>query len=188
MVIEKYFIAIVLPEPLQQEVMAFKEYVKDNFNSKGALRSPAHITLHMPFEWKSEKEEFLIKTLSEFKFNEEFKLELKNFSCFEPRVVYVDVVKNDTLNQLQKELVKHVKLNLGLMNEAENMRGFHPHATIAFRDLNKAKFTGAWEHFKTQTYSANFSTKSFHLLKHSQGIWNIYKEFGFLPQSHKGAK
>ena len=180
MEVNKYFLALVLPEPLQAEVMAFKEYVKDNFNSKGALRSPAHITLHMPFEWKSGKEEFLIEKLSEFKFSEPFSVELRNFSCFEPRVIYVDVASNETLAQLQKELVKHVKQNLGLMNEAQNMRGFHPHATIAFRDLKKADFNRAWEHFKGQSYSGAFTAGSIHLLKHSRGKWEVCREFDFL--------
>ncbi|HXB40835.1 MAG TPA: RNA 2',3'-cyclic phosphodiesterase [Bacteroidia bacterium] len=177
--IDKYFLAIVLPEPLQQEVMVLKEYVKEHFNSKAALRSPAHITLHMPFEWKSEKEETLIETLQKFKFKETFQIELKNFSCFEPRVVYVDVIKNETLNQLQKELVKHVRLNLNLLNEAQNMRGFHPHATIAFRDLNKNRFNQAWEHFKHQTYNGAFTAGNLHLLKHSPGKWEVYREFPF---------
>jgi 2'-5' RNA ligase len=177
MSIEKYFLAIVLPEPLQQEVMVFKEYVKEHFNSKAALRSPAHITLHMPFEWKAGKEELLIETLQQFKYKDAFKVELKDFSCFEPRVVYVDVIKNEALNRLQKELVKHVKQNLNLLNEAQNLRGFHPHATIAFRDLNKAKFNETWKHFKSQIYSGVFTANSFHLLKHSPGKWEVYKEF-----------
>lgn len=176
----KYFIALVIPEPFQSQVMAFKEYVREHFNSKGALRSPAHITLHMPFEWKEEKEEMLIETLQQFKFKPAFQVELKNFACFEPRVVYVDVAKNETLNLLQRDLVKHVKTNLGLMNEAENMRGFHPHATIAFRDLNKAKFQLAWSHFKSQTYNGNFPADRFHLLKHVNEKWEVYKEFGLV--------
>lgn len=179
MEVSKYFLAIVLPDPSQNQVMAMKEYVRDHFNSKAALRSPAHITLHMPFDWKTSKEELLLTTLANFKFSGEINIELKDFNCFEPRVVYVDVVKNETLAQLQKELVQHVKQNLGLMNEAGNMRGFHAHATIAFRDLNKAKFKEAWAHFKDQKYHASFKTTSFQLLKHSPGKWEVYRTFSF---------
>jgi len=177
MSVDKYFLAIVIPEPFQSQLMTFKEYVKENYNSKGALRSPAHITLHMPFEWKTEKEGGLIETLGKFSFNEGISIHLKDFSCFEPRVVFADVIKTEPLNLMQKALVKHVKQNLGLMNEAENMRGFHPHVTIAFRDLKKPQFYQALEHFKSQTYSASFEVKSFHLLKHSPGKWEVYHEF-----------
>lgn len=176
----KYFLAIVLPPPAQNEIMAFKEYVREHFQSKAALRSPAHITLHMPFEWKLKREEELIRTLHNFTFPEKVSIELRNFNCFEPRVVYVDVNANAALADLQQKLVQHVKQNLCLMNEAGNKRGFHPHVTIAFRDLGKTKFREAWAHFKTQAYQAGFSTSCFHLLKHAPGSWHVYKEFNFV--------
>lgn len=177
--INKYFLALVLPEPLQNQVMSLKHYVKDHFESKAALRSPAHITLHMPFEWRPKKEELLLKTLQDFKFEQPIRVELNNFNCFEPRVVYVDVAPSQPLCDLQKRLVMHVKQNLGLMNEAENSRGFHPHVTIAFRDLNKEKFRQAWSHFKTQKFVGHFTTSKFQLLKHSPGKWEVFEDFVF---------
>jgi len=180
MSIGKYFLAIVLPDPYQNQVMALKEYVREHFESKAALRSPAHITLHMPFEWKDSKEDILLQTLQDFKFARPVQVELRDFNCFEPRVVYVDIMANDLLAQLQKELVLHVKQNLGLMNEAANQRGFHPHVTIAFRDLNKEDFRRAWEHFKDEKYHAKFTSLEFHLLKHSPGKWEVFKEFNFV--------
>jgi 2'-5' RNA ligase len=33
------------------------------------------------------------------------------------------------------------------------MRGFHPHITIAFRDLKKAVFYKAWEEYKSKLFS-----------------------------------
>lgn len=179
MSIGKYFIAIVLPEPFQAEIMGLKQYVSENFNSKGALRSPAHITLHMPFEWKEEKENILIEKLQGFTFDESISVRLKNFSAFEPRVVFVDVVPDPLLGELYKSLVTHIKQNLNLFNEANNARGFHPHATIAFRDLKKPMFYKAWEHFKNREYSGSFTTRTFHLLKHSPGKWEVYREFTF---------
>lgn len=173
----KYFLAIVVPPPFQEELMEFKQYISNNFASKAALRSPAHITLHMPFEWNAEKEGRLIKTLEEFSFKTPFSVNLKNFSCFPPRVVFVDVVANEILNRLQKELVRFMMHNFHLMNEADNRRGFHPHVTIAFRDLNKERFNQAWDHFKAKAYEASFTVDSFHLLKHSPGKWETYRIF-----------
>jgi 2'-5' RNA ligase len=173
----KYFLAIVVPPPFQQELMELKQYVFTNFASKAALRSPAHITLHMPFEWNADKEDRLIKTLEEFRFKKSFSVTLRNFSCFAPRVVFVDVTANELLNELQKEIVRFMMHNFHLMNEATNMRGFHPHVTIAFRDLNKERFNQAWDHFKNQAYDASFKADSFHLLKHSPGKWEVHKTF-----------
>jgi 2'-5' RNA ligase len=179
MSIQKYFIAIVIPEPFQAELMALKNIVKDKFNSKGALRSPAHITLHMPFEWKEEKETVLIDTLKQFKFNEGFTIELHNFSCFEPRVLFVDVVKNELLIKLQNELMIFAQKNLKLLNQVNDMRGFHPHITIAFRDLKKEKFYQALDYFKNQTFNASFISNSFCLLKHTRKEWLVKEEIFF---------
>lgn len=175
--VKKYFLAIVIPEPFQTEIMGLKQYVSDNFKSKGALRSPAHITLHMPFEWKEEKEEDLIQKLKMFTFNEPFSIQLKNFSSFPPRVIFVDVVPNNALNEFQKALVTHAKQNLHLFNQSNDMRGFHPHVTIAFRDLKKATFLQAWEHFKDKEFNASFNLKSFFLLKQNDNLWEAYHEF-----------
>ncbi|HKC67076.1 MAG TPA: 2'-5' RNA ligase family protein, partial [Bacteroidia bacterium] len=171
MAIQKYFIAIVIPDPFQAELMSLKNWVKDNLNSKGSLRSPAHITLHMPFEWKEEKETVLINTLQQFSFSQNFSIDLNNFSCFEPRVIFVDVLKNQLLEKLQNELVVYVQKKLLLLNQVNDMRGFHPHVTIAFRDLKKEKFYQAMDYFKTQTYKAVFEVKSFSLLKHTGKEW-----------------
>jgi len=52
---ELYFIAIVPTSPLSEELLAWKQYFQEHYQSKAALNSPPHITLHMPFEWKEEK-------------------------------------------------------------------------------------------------------------------------------------
>ena len=65
---QKYFIAIVPPEPLLADIQNIKQSVFDNYKSKGALRSPGHITLHMPFSFDESKENKLIECLSDFKF------------------------------------------------------------------------------------------------------------------------
>ena len=133
--LQKYFIAIVPPEPLLSSIREIKQAVFDDYGTKGALRSPAHITLHMPFSWEEEKEEKLIAELSDFRDQAAFKIRLKDYGCFEPRVVFINVPQNASLAALQQSLVKHVKQRLQLFNQSDDMRGFHPHVTVAFRDI-----------------------------------------------------
>lgn len=176
---QKYFIAIIPPEPIFAEVEKIKLEISQKYNNKSSLRSPAHITLHMPFEMKAEKEEGLIKKISEFKFSSSFNVRIKNYSCFEPKVIFIDVEKNETLNALQKELVFHIKSNLNIFNQYDDKRAYHPHVTIAFRDLKKQDFYLANEEYKTRSFSAEFSVNSFFLLKHTGKIWLPLKEFSF---------
>ncbi len=176
---QKYFIAIIPPEPVFAEVEKVKLEISQKYNNKSSLRSPSHITLHMPFEMKEEKEEHLIQKISEFKFSSSVTVQLKNYSCFEPKVIFIDVVANETLNTLQKELVFHIKSNLNIFNQYEDKRAYHPHVTIAFRDLKKADFYLANDEYKTKSFSAEFSVSSFFLLKHTGKVWLPLKQFSF---------
>ena len=76
--IQKYFIAIVPPEPLLFEIQEIKKTISQNYKTKGALRSPGHITVHMPFNWEEEKEVKLLSCLEAFKFDETFKTFIVN--------------------------------------------------------------------------------------------------------------
>lgn len=175
----KYFLAILPPEPLQGKIMELKQYVYQNYGSKGALRSPAHITLHMPFEWKENKEHVLIDTLKDFRPGSTFDVQLNNYSCFEPRVIFIDVIKNNALEELQRELTWFVKSRLSLFNQYEDKRGFHAHVTIAFRDLKKTVFYDAWEEMKAKEFHGDFTASAFCLLKHNAQSWVKHHEFNF---------
>lgn len=178
--LQKYFIAIIPPQPVFSEIETIKKTVSEKYNNKSALRSPPHITLHMPFEWKTEKEEQLINSLHNFSYIRPFEVELKNFGCFEPKVVFIDVAKNETLNTLQSHLVNHIKTQLNIFNQANDLRKFHPHVTIAFRDLKKSAFYEMMEEYQQASYSAVFPVTSFYLLKQTGKVWVPFSEFCFI--------
>jgi 2'-5' RNA ligase len=172
----KYFIAIVLPEPSQGIIEDIKQNLSKQYGLKGALRSPAHITLHRPFEWKEEKEVNLINTLKLFNAGQAFDIQLHNFGFFVPRVIYVDVLQNEELRKMHTHLLRFAKMELHLFNEAEDMRGFYPHVTVAFRDLKKPLFYLLKEKFLGETLDEKFLCNSFSLLK-LQDKWEVLHNF-----------
>jgi 2'-5' RNA ligase len=173
-----YFIAIVPPEPIYSEALFLKNYFRDNFNSKGSLNSSPHITLHMPFEWKESKENVLIEKLAAFvqEFSS-FSIVLKDFKCFEPRVIFMGVDKTKELEVFQKELERFCKRTFQLFNAQYQDLPYHPHITLAFRDLRKPMFYKAWEEFKNKGYDATFLADRIALLKHDGKRWNTFHEF-----------
>jgi 2'-5' RNA ligase len=178
--LKQYFIALVPPSPIYDDALRLKNYFKQQYNSKASLNSPPHITLHMPFRWKEEKEMELISSLSEFsQGRESFKLQLLNFGAFEPRVIFIDIVPNGTLNNLYKDLHRFCKRELNLFNASYRDQAFHPHMTLAFRDLKKPMFFKAWEEFQVRKFSASFLIEKIVLLKHNGKIWETAKEFTF---------
>ncbi|MEQ9466987.1 MAG: 2'-5' RNA ligase family protein [Ekhidna sp.] len=169
-----YFIAIVPPADIQDEITKLKHEVADKYDSKHALRSPPHITLHMPFKWK-DKRFFELEGVMK-KLNDglnPFRTELKGFDFFEPRVVFVNVVDNEDLNQLQKQVVDLCRKELKLDNANYKNRPFHPHVTIAFRDLKKPIFYEAKKEFELRKVGFEFRVEKVALLKHDGMKWNV---------------
>lgn len=172
-----YFIALVPDEPIYSEIWQLKEEVRGRFGSQAALRSPPHITLHMPFKWRVTKEEHLLTALMSLANNNHpFKLNLNGFGAFEPRVIYVEVEESNELTCLQKKIVKMASSEWNIY-PLPGSRAFKPHLTIAFRDLRKAKFYEAWPEFKSRQYENSTLVNKLSLLKHNGKTWDVYKSF-----------
>jgi 2'-5' RNA ligase len=177
-----FLIAIIPPLHIESEIYELKEYFKANYNSRASLNSPPHITLHMPFDWKEEKTEGFVEDLTRFSETQNgFSIELKDFGSFAPRVIFVDVLTNPTLLTFQKELHRFCKKEFNLFNAQYRDLPYHPHITLAFRDLKKPEFFKAWKEFEQRTYSATFEVNGFTLLRHDGKQWRIFKEFYFKP-------
>jgi 2'-5' RNA ligase len=167
----KYLVSILPPEPLATGIYAVKEYVRDQYKSKASLNSPAHITLHMPFEFDNED-----KLLTKFKELEvkPFRIDLKDFGCFKPRVIFIAVKENPQLEATQRMVTDFCKQELNVFNADYKDQPFHPHITLAFRDLKKDAFQVAWNEFKTKSYEGSFECRHISLLKHDGKFWREF--------------
>lgn len=175
---KQYFVAIIPPAPVFDEALALKEYFKEKYQSKAALNSPPHITLHMPFLWKESKEPVLAQKLKAFSSRwDPVKTCLDNFSSFPPRVIFMNVAESDTLKELQKDLHRYFKRELNVFNADYKETPFRPHLTLAFRDLKKPQYHLAWEEFSKKEYKAEFMADKLALLKHNGKSWDVLREF-----------
>jgi 2'-5' RNA ligase len=176
--LKQYFIALIPPSPVFEEALAQKNYFKAQYNSKASLNSPPHITLHMPFRWKEQKENELIHKLAIFTTGfDPIKICVDNYAAFQPRVIFMNVVKSEALDHLQRSIQRFCKKELNLFNANYKEQAFHPHLTLAFRDLKKPAFQKAWEEFSAKEYKAEFIADRIVLLKHNGKIWERFKEF-----------
>ncbi|MBS1977098.1 MAG: 2'-5' RNA ligase family protein [Bacteroidetes bacterium] len=174
----KYFIAIIPPSPIFEECLAIKEYFRDHYGSKRALRSPSHITLHMPFLWRADRESDLLDHLKQCA--EQLSpadIELKGFGCFAPRVIFIHVENTEPLVQMQRQVRKYCREELNLLNADFQEKPFHPHMTVAFRDLKKKDFPAAWNEFGSKSFDARFRTTHVTLLKHEGLKWEVHANF-----------
>ena len=173
-----YFVAIVPPSPIYEEAFEQKVYFKTKYNSKASLNSPPHITLHMPFKWVEKNEDEIVSHLSTFvRENPPVTIQLNGFSSFPPRVIFINVEITSELERLQRNLARFFKRQLNLFNANYKELPFHPHLTLAFRDLKKPNYQKAWEEFVGKNYEATFLADKIVLLKHSGSVWEVFQEF-----------
>jgi len=175
-----YYIAIVTPADINKQVQKWKQYMKDNYGCAVALKSPAHITLIPPFWNKTEFEKDLKEFIRSYASgSKSFPLRLNNFGSFKPRVIFIQVDESDDLSNLKTGL--EISLSQHRLPIKKDDRPYHPHMTIANRDLLKKDFAEAWEHFQHLSYDATFKADGISLLKHNGSNWDIIYTAAFPP-------
>ena len=168
-----YFIAIVAPEDIDQQVLKWKNFFKDRYDCSAALKSPAHITIIPPFWMNEELENDLIDSIREFSIAKtEFEIALKDFAAFKPKVIFVDIVKSKILNGLYQSFSDFIFSQNKFPIKKED-RPFHPHVTLATRDLYKKAFQEAWEIFSNKKYEALWIVSGISLLRHNKKNWDV---------------
>ncbi|WP_268225286.1 2'-5' RNA ligase family protein [Sinomicrobium oceani] len=173
-----YFLAIVPPPHIRDEVRLIKKELCENYGIKHALKSPAHITLQMPFRRSAGEETILIGALRHFAENmRPVPIVLDGFGSFPPGVIYIALKRHSRLIALRQELQKTLSGPCGF-SDTEMKHKFHPHMTVATRDIPEAFYNELWEIFGKRTFQASFVARGITLLKHNGKYWEIFREFG----------
>lgn len=174
-----YFLALLPPEPIAGEVTLFKQQAADLFQAKRALNSPPHITLISPITLGTEDVSAWQQVLMAFvQRQQSFPISLKNFAAFPPRVIFVAIEPNPALDLLQGTLANQLQQELGWRPPSAHP-GFHPHITIAFKDLRSHQFPAAWAWFSQETYARMFIAHTLTMLSFQEGRWHVFSEFPF---------
>lgn len=171
-----FFIAVLPGASVAAELTRFQQYAAEHFNSQRALRSPPHLTLIPPFRWAPEDRGRLDSALENFcRGRSPFFVQLNGFDCFAPRVLFVAVQPSSELNALQAHLQKFLQQSVAL--PVRDHRPFHPHFTIAFKDLRRSVFADAWVYFSRLPYEQVFEVSELALLRHRDKKWRVVGRF-----------
>jgi len=178
-----YFMAIVLPQTLDEKILIYKRWMEEKYGCKVGLKSPAHITIAPPYWMSEELEPALVDDMERISYQiASFEIATDNFSSFPPRTLFIAVEESEKLNSLKKSSdVFFRATNYGMKTEN---RPFHPHITIATRDLRKKDFWEAWEYFKDKIFKEEFTAAGLSLLKHNGKIWEVARHAKFALTSH----
>ncbi|MDP6768619.1 MAG: 2'-5' RNA ligase family protein [Arenicellales bacterium] len=175
-----YYIAVVLPSAQADAVKALQHRAHTAYHSRAALRSPPHITLRAPFRLPLDQVGGLKQVLTEFASSyTPFSIELGGFGCFPPRVVFVRVIENQALSLIQHDLIKTLTEHQIVGSGEQVLRAFHPHVTIAFRDLIQRHFRSLWGEVEHKSFVDRFTAGGITLLRHDGKIWTAEADFLF---------
>lgn len=170
-----YFLALIPPKHISDKIHAIKLYVAEKHNCKHALKSPPHITLEPPFHYPLHKENFLLQKISELNkslSDTDIPVELNGYDVFLPKVVFINVIQNSLLTNVYNHVHSFVKTELKVVKDLPP-RPFHPHITIAFRDVKKHLVTQILEDVKQNfPIKETFCTHTIALLKYGEHQWN----------------
>lgn len=169
-----YYLALVCPPDVDARVLAWKHWMQNRFGCRNALRSPAHITLVPPFWWTDERASELENAVRHFYSNTPpLHITLQGFSHFKSRVLFIDVLPQPQLGKLRKQLEDHLLQELPGCIKPES-RPFHPHVTIATRDLSPDAFRQAWKRLEKEPFEAQFETDTLTLLRLGSERWETH--------------
>lgn len=172
---QKYFLAIVPEGEFQEKVTMLKLEIRERFQAKFALKSPAHVTLKMPFIYNEAKEDQLIEQLRKFVSNyEPSSLVIKGVNTFGERVIYLEVDAAEVFYDFQVDLKNFCKKELNLVDELSD-RNYHPHMTIAFKDIKKNQFQNILKYTTEVNLTQELKENQISLLKRVKGVWKVHK-------------
>ncbi len=172
-----YFLAVLTPDSLAEQIREFQDEFAKEYNSVRQLKIPIHITVIPPFNLDQSKETDLRESIDTFcNSRTPFRVELADFGEFDKSVVFVDVCPNENLQNLYQDLFAWINSDMEL-NLEKRYPKYNPHITLANRDLAPDMFESAWNTFKNRSFNGAFNANSLCLLKHDGERWEVLEEF-----------
>jgi len=172
-----YFIAVVPPKAISEEVTLFKHDFANHYDSSKALRVLPHLTLKAPFKMFETDHKSVMRWFEKLAIPEsKFEVELNGFGAFpnaEHPVVFVNPMVSESLLNLQKSVISQFETAFPHVGKQHTDYSFHPHMTVAYRDLQPEQFARAWKVYEHKMYAANFTLDNIHLLAHDGTKWNV---------------
>lgn len=179
----RYFLALLPPEAIQEEVCCIQKKFVEQYQSRKALNSPPHITLQSPFDWPPASNTYhpsitaLIQGLTAWaNALQPLLIRLSGFGVFEPRVIYIHIQRTPALLALQAQLQTYCEKVWDIGDIRSQSRSFIPHMTVAFRGLTRANFYASWPHFQDRPFEHHFIATTLTLLKHNGQRWETFSQ------------
>lgn len=134
---QTHFIGVLLPEDITLTLEDCRRYMNQAYGCKSGHKTPIHVTLVPPFALQEEfSTRDLVSAIEKYVLpqNLGFLAHIENFDAFGDRTIFANVISSEKWTKLRDETVKAIlKTCPGCTKK--DQRPFHPHGTIANRDI-----------------------------------------------------
>jgi 2'-5' RNA ligase len=173
-----YFTAFLFSEALQQNVEAIKNPLSEITGSKHSLGIVPHVTLISPVQWSVEeinrKKALLAEALVRM---QPFSIRLDGFSSFRRDVLFIRTIVPQEIIEWQREL-EHLIRSHFPDKFHHPQREWHPHVTLAFKDLSPEGFDRGMQWLKDRQFVVEETLNGITELIH-KGSWKPDQDFSF---------
>lgn len=180
---ELFFIAVIPPPEICASIMVFKQDMQVRFGSRAAMKIIPHITLKAPFKLPASEVAALRMWFGRLKLpRSPFPVRLNGFGAFPKAhspVLYVKPEFSPELAQWQQSVLVQFRAQYPHIPLADTENDFHPHITVAYRDLTPDMFRLAWAEYEHKAFEAAFFAGSAHLLHHDGKQWMVFQTIDF---------
>jgi 2'-5' RNA ligase len=169
------FAGFILPEPYHSEINFIKNAVAEKFRCLHALKTPPHITILPPFHMdQSHLAGFNMELEKMLTVEDSFYIHITGFGFFTTNhVAFLDVELSTQLKEIKFGVMKVLKNYLIVKDQK-----FHPHITIAHRDVEPAQFRLLKSYLESMPeYVARIPIRDFILFKHYQRSWTPVSQY-----------
>jgi 2'-5' RNA ligase len=171
-------IAVMPPEPVYAEIRRKQQFIADTWGPKHALRTPPHITLIPPILLTSSEAGWLYGMADALSaMFPPFEILLQGYGSFRPRVVFINIVNKTALKDLQETWLHAVRSKMPHVLDTYPDRPFHPHLTLAHKDVTKPQFEQIWRFYEDKQYEAVLHVDAFYILQHGENGWTVEKKY-----------
>ncbi len=176
-----YMFAFMPPETKALEINGHRLGFAEDYSFTTALKPPVHITLLDPFFIDNDAaplfEDKMYSMLEWAEQQSNFPIMLKDFGFFDNQqspVVYINVLKNQKLNELRNSFLTQMRKHHGFIIPRRN---YKPHITIGYRDVTPEAFPWIKADYSKRSYQDSFDCSAFYLWKHNGHNWEVIQEF-----------
>jgi len=132
----------------------------------------------MPFLYKENKIDQVSLSLKEaLEERPSFEITFEGIAAFRNRQIYLKVSSNEFLTKIQRDIALWMKRHFNIFNANYRDYPYHPHLTIAFRDLKKVYFDIAFQYYMDLNYEASFTVSEISMLKLMADRWETISNY-----------